>query len=105
LEAIMARPAPLLPAALCRWLEPALAVFSPRGRAQTAALAMGALLAIGPRIVTNILHVLGLAGRADFSRFHRVLSRNTWSGLAWQGKIFGTASDISILKNYASSAK
>jgi DDE superfamily endonuclease len=82
LEAIMARPAPLLPAAFCHWLEPALAVFSPRCRAQAAALAVGALLAIGPRTVTNILRVLGLAGRADFSTFHRVLSRNTWSGLA-----------------------
>jgi hypothetical protein len=80
LEAIMACPAPLLPAAFCRWLEPALAVFSPRCRAQAAALAVGALLAIGPRTVTNILRGLGLAGR--FSTFHRVLSRNTWSGLA-----------------------
>ena len=78
----MARPVPLLPAAFCHWLDPALAVFSPRCRAQAAALAVGALLAIGPRTVTNILRVLGLAGRADFSTFHRVLSRNTWSGLA-----------------------
>jgi hypothetical protein len=78
----MARRAPLLPAAFCHWLEPALSVFSSRCRPQAAALAVGALLAIGPRTVTNILRVLGLSERTDFSTFHRVLSRNTWSGLA-----------------------
>ncbi len=78
----MACRAPLLPAAFCRWLEPALSVFSSRCRPQAAALAVGALLAIGPRTVTNILRVLGLSERTDFSSFHRVLSRNTWSGLA-----------------------
>ncbi|UEM20207.1 transposase [Skermanella mucosa] len=78
----MDRPDPPLPEAFCRWLAPALAVFSPTCRPQAAALAVGALLALGPRTVAGALRALGLAGRADFATFHRVLSRDVWSGLA-----------------------
>jgi hypothetical protein len=78
----MNRPAPPLPEAFCRWLAPLLAAVSPACRPQAAALAVGALLALGPRTVTNALRALGLAGRADFATFHRVLSRDVWSGLA-----------------------
>jgi hypothetical protein len=45
-------------------------------------LAVGALLATGPRTVTNCLRALGLAGHPSFTAFHRVLNRNAWSGLA-----------------------
>ena len=48
-EGTMDRPAPPLPEAFCRWLAPALAVFSPTCRPQAAALAVGTLLALGPR--------------------------------------------------------
>jgi hypothetical protein len=78
----MDRPDPPLPEAFCRWLAPALAVFSPTCRPQAAALAVGALLALGLCTVAGALRALGLAGRANFATFHRVLSRDVWSGLA-----------------------
>ena len=64
------------------WLSPFLAAFSRRTRPTAAALAAGALLAVGPRTVTNCLRALGLAehpsanspGFAGFTAFHRVLN-------------------------------
>jgi hypothetical protein len=47
-----------------------------------AALAAGALLAVGPRTVAACLRVIGLAEHPGFAAFHRVLDRNAWSGLA-----------------------
>ncbi len=78
----MVRPALHLPPGFLAWLSPYLAVFSRRSRPTAAALAVGALLAIGPRTVTNCLRALGLAGHPSFTAFHRVLNRNAWSGLA-----------------------
>ncbi|MDR6775650.1 hypothetical protein J2Y49_006418 [Azospirillum sp. BE72] len=46
-----------------------------------AALAAGAVLAVGPRTVANQLRALGLADNPRFAAFHRVLNRNRWSGL------------------------
>jgi hypothetical protein len=71
-----------LPPSFLAWLSPYLAVFSHRTRPTTAALAVGALLAVGPRTVTNCLRALGLAWHPGFTAFHRVLNRNAWSGLA-----------------------
>ena len=78
----MARPDLHLPPHFVAWLAPFLAAFSRRTRFTTAALATGALLAVGPRTVTNCLRALGLAEHPSFTAFHRVLNRNTWSGLA-----------------------
>ena len=86
----MVRPELHLPSGFVAWLAPYLAAFSRRSRSTSAALAVGALLAIGPRTVTNCLRALGLAdhpsanppGFAGFTAFHRVLNRNAWSGLA-----------------------
>src|SRR5215218_9667960 len=78
----MVRPALQLPPSFLAWLSPYLAVFSHRTRPTTAALAVGALLAVGPRTVTNCLRALGLAEHPGFTTFHRVLNRNAWSGLA-----------------------
>ena len=78
----MARPdLHLLPSFLA-WLSPFLTAFSRRTRSTTAALATDALLAVGPRTITNCLRALGLAEHLSFTAFHRVLNRNTWSGLA-----------------------
>ena len=63
-------------------MAPFLAAFCQRSRDTAAALAVGALLAIGPRTVTNCLRALGLAEHPSFTAFHRVLNRNVWSGLA-----------------------
>ena len=69
------QPPPSFPA----WLSPFLAAFSRRTRPTAAALATGALLAVGPRTVANCLRVLGLAEHPSFTVFHRVLNRNAWS--------------------------
>ena len=78
----MVRPDLHLPPSFVAWLAPYLAAFSRRSRPTTAALAVGALLAVGPRTVTNCLRALGLAEHPGFTAFHRVLNRNAWSGLA-----------------------
>ena len=78
----MVRPELHLPSGFVAWLAPYLAAFSRRSRSTSAALAVGALLAIGPRTVTNCLRALGLADHPSFTAFHRVLNRNAWSGLA-----------------------
>lgn len=78
----MVRPNLHLPPSFIAWLAPYLAAFSRRSRPTTAALAVGALLAVGPRTVTNCLRVLGLAEHPSFTAFHRVLNRNAWSSLA-----------------------
>lgn len=77
----MARPDLPLPPSFLAWLAPYLAAFSRRTRPTAAALAVGALLAVGPRTVTNCLRALGLAEHPGFTAFHRVLNRNAWSGL------------------------
>ena len=78
----MARPALHLPPGFLAWLGPYLAVLSRRSRPTAAALAVGALLAVGPRTATNCPRALGLAWHPGFAAFHRVLNRNAWSGLA-----------------------
>ena len=78
----MARPDLRLPSGFVAWLAPYLAAFSQRTRPTAAALAVGALLAVGSRTVANCLRALGLADHMGFAAFHRVLSRNAWSGLA-----------------------
>ncbi len=78
----MIRPDLHLPPSFVAWLAPFLTAFSRRTRPTVAALAVGAVLAVGPRTVTNCLRVLGLADHPSFTAFHRVLNRNAWSGLA-----------------------
>src|SRR4051812_22034872 len=78
----MARPALQLPPSFLAWLSPYLAVFSRRSRPTAAALAGGAVLAVGPRPGANCLRGLGLAWHPGFTACHRVLNRNAWSGLA-----------------------
>ena len=78
----MVRPDLHLPQAFVAWMAPFLTAFCQRSRDTAAALAVGALMAIGPRTVTNCLRALGLAEHPSFTAFHRVLNRNVWSGLA-----------------------
>jgi hypothetical protein len=83
----MARPVVALPHGFVAWLWPYLEAFSGRTRATVAALAVGAVLAVGPRTITNVLRTLGLAGEPGFAAFHRVLNRNAWSGLGLAGTL------------------
>ncbi len=77
----MIRPDLHLSPSFLAWLAPYLAAFSRRTRPTVEALAVGALLAVGPRTVTNCLRALGLTEHPSFTAFHRVLNRNAWSGL------------------------
>jgi hypothetical protein len=78
----MVRPDLHLPHAFVAWMAPFLAAFGQRSRDTAAALAVGALLAIGPRTVSNCRRALGLGEHPSFTAFHRLLNRNVWSGLA-----------------------
>ena len=78
----MARPALHLPPSFVAWLARSSPSSRRRSRPTAAALAVGALLAVGPRTVTNCLRALGLAWHPGFTAFHRVLNRNIWSGFA-----------------------
>src|ERR1700709_2795775 len=85
----LVRPDLHLPQAFVAWMAPFLAAFRRRSRDTAAALAVGALLAIGPRPVTTCLRSLGLSEHPSFTAFHRVLNRNVWSGLALARTLLG----------------
>ena len=52
-------------------------------------LRAGAILCQGPHPVAAVLRVMGLEGKHAFCKYHRVLSRDRWSG--WHGSkiLFG----------------
>ena len=45
-------------------------------------LAVGAILATGPRTVCSVLRIMGLGQERHFTNYHRVLNRDAWSCLA-----------------------
>jgi hypothetical protein len=63
------------------WLLPFAAMFTRPSRLNAVALATGALLCPNRRTVCAALRAADGAADRGFSRFHRVLSRATWSGL------------------------
>ena len=52
-------------------------------------LVVGALLCRGTRTITAVLRVMGLKGEKRFGKYHRVLSRAHWSGLAGARMLLG----------------
>ena len=60
-------------------------------------LLIGAILCRGPRRVSSILRVMGLASIRNFSKYHRVLSRAEWDGLALSKILLGLL--IKLLPN------
>lgn len=70
-------PAPMI--AVVRCFAP---LFSPRVWEHAQVLLMGAILAPAQRTVAAALRVTGRAEERQFHRYHRVLSRATWSELA-----------------------
>src|ERR1700759_4939279 len=58
------------------WLKD---VFSPRTQDQMLALLAGAILTPGCRTVAAALRVVGLGQAPQFTTYHRLLNRNTWS--------------------------
>jgi hypothetical protein len=64
------------------WLLPFAAMFTRPSWLNAVALATGALLCLNRRTVCAALRAVDGAADKGFSRFHRFLSRATWSGLA-----------------------
>jgi hypothetical protein len=68
-----------LPAEMIRLLTPFAPLFSRRVFRHVQMLVAGAILAPGKRTVASALRAVGLEGERHFCRYHRVLSRATWS--------------------------
>ncbi len=70
-----------LPPAMILLLRPFAPLFSKRVWAHVQVLLAGAILAPAQRTVTAALRVVGLGESPHFQRYHRVLSRASWSAL------------------------
>jgi hypothetical protein len=68
-----------LPATMIRFLEPFAPLFSKRVFQHVQVLLAGAILAPGGRTVSSALRAMGLDQHKRFHRYHRVLSRASWS--------------------------
>jgi hypothetical protein len=71
---------------LTTYILAVLAIFSSEFSAPTwkniQVLLTGAILCRGPRRISSVLRVMGLSSISNFSKYHRVLSRAEWNGLA-----------------------
>jgi hypothetical protein len=70
-----------LPTEMIRVLAPFAPLFSKRVWQNARILLMGAILAPGARTVSSALRAVGLDREKRFHRYHRVLSRASWSSL------------------------
>ena len=68
-----------LPETIIRILNPFAPLFSRRVWQHVLILLVGAILAPGKRTVASALQAVGLHGERRFCRYHRVLSRASWS--------------------------
>ena len=68
-----------LPTEMIRVLAPFAPLFSKRVWKNARILLMGAILAPGRRTVSSALRAMGLDQEKCFHRYHRVLSRASWS--------------------------
>src|SRR5918995_2337974 len=68
-----------LPTQMIRVLLPFVPLFSKRVWQHAQVLLAGAILAPGARTVSSALHAMGLEQEKRFHRYHRVLSRASWS--------------------------
>ena len=73
---------PTLPRTILPLLAAFAPVFSRRVWRYARVLVAGALLTPGKRTVAAALRVTGLSSMRRFERYHRVLNRARWSGLA-----------------------
>ena len=60
-------------------------------------LVVGAILATGKRTVSSVLRVMGLSQDRNYAKYHHVLSRASWSGLAPSRILLGL-----LLKTFSS---
>ena len=70
-----------LPTEMIRVLAPFAPLFSERVFEHVGVLLAGAILAPGKRTVSSALKAMGLDQQNQFHRYHRVLSRASWSSL------------------------
>jgi hypothetical protein len=70
-----------LPPKMVQALAPFVPLFSKRVWQHAQVLLMGAILAPGARTVGSALRAMGLDQQKRFHRYHRVLSRASWSSL------------------------
>jgi hypothetical protein len=70
-----------LPTQMIRVLLPFVPLFSQRVWQHAQVLLVGAILAPGTRTVSSALRAMGLDHERRFHRYHRVLSRASWSSL------------------------
>ena len=68
-----------LPTGMIRVLSPFAPLFSERVFEHVQVLLAGAILAPGKRTVSSALRAMGLGQHKQFHRYHRVLSRASWS--------------------------
>jgi DDE superfamily endonuclease len=68
-----------LPATMIRLLAPFAPLFSERVFRHAQVLLAGTILAPGRRTVSSALRAMGLGHHKRFHRYHRVLSRASWS--------------------------
>jgi hypothetical protein len=68
-----------LPTTMIRLLAPFAPLFSERVWEHVQLLLAGAILAPGKRTVASALRAVGLQEERQFCRYHRVLSRASWS--------------------------
>ncbi len=78
-----------LPASIIRVLAPFAPLFSERVWQHVQVLLAGAVLAPGQRTVSSALRAMGLEHHKQFHRYHRVLSRASWSSLAASRVLLG----------------
>src|SRR5712691_9713643 len=69
------------------WIMAVLSEFAPAIYAESTwhkveVLVVGAILARGQRTVSAVLRVMGLSQERNYPKYHQVLSRAAWSGLA-----------------------
>jgi DDE superfamily endonuclease len=78
-----------LPTAMVRVLAPFAPLFSERVFGHVWVLLAGAILAPGKRTVSSALRAMGLDQHKQFHRYHRVLSRASWSSREASRVLFG----------------
>ena len=79
-----------LPGFVIEQLDPfAQAIYGESTWAKVHILVIGAILATGKRTVSAILRVMGLSQERNYPKYHQVLSRASWSGLAMSRILLG----------------
>ena len=59
-------------------------------------LVTGAILCQGPHTIASILRVMGLEAKGTYCKYHRVLSRDKWSGIQAAKVLFGLLVALAI---------